>query len=90
MIQPSSASEQTQPGLPGVAYLTPWAGDSEQTNITLQPAHGGTIMAETNDETKLREELVANYQRVDALGLNEMSSGNLSVRCGEKMLWSQP
>lgn len=45
-------------------------------------------MAETNDETKLREELVANYQRVDALGLNEMSSGNLSVRCGEKMLIS--
>lgn len=40
------------------------------------------------DETTLREQLVAHYQRVSALGLNEMSSGNLSVRLGDKMLIS--
>ena len=45
-------------------------------------------MARTLDETQLREELVAHYKRVDALGLNEMSSGNLSVRFGEGMLIS--
>ena len=44
-------------------------------------------MAES-DEMSVREELVANYQRVDALGLNEMSSGNLSVRFEDRMLIS--
>lgn len=44
-------------------------------------------MSET-DEMSLREELVAHYQRVDALGLNEMSSGNLSVRFEDRMLIS--
>ena len=39
-----------------------------------------------DDETTLREDLVVHYQKVDALGLNEMSSGNLSVRFGDKML----
>ena len=45
-------------------------------------------MTDTPDEKSLREELVANYQKVDALGLNEMSSGNLSVRFSDKMLIS--
>lgn len=40
------------------------------------------------DEARLRTELVANYRRVEALGLNEMSSGNLSVRFGDRMLIS--
>ena len=45
-------------------------------------------MADTIDEMSLREQLVVHYQQVDALGLNEMSSGNLSVRFGDKMLIS--
>ena len=45
-------------------------------------------MADAPDETALREELVAYYKRVEAIGLNEMSSGNLSVRFGEGMLIS--
>lgn len=45
-------------------------------------------MADISDETALREELVAAYKRVEAIGLNEMSSGNLSVRFGEGMLIS--
>lgn len=40
------------------------------------------------DEAGLREELVAYYKRVEAIGLNEMSSGNLSVRLGDGMLIS--
>ena len=40
------------------------------------------------DEKSLREELVEQYRRTARLGLNEMSSGNLSVRCGETMLIS--
>ncbi len=46
-------------------------------------------MADTDsEEMRLREQLVANYKRVEALGLNEMSSGNLSVRFGDRMLIS--
>ena len=45
-------------------------------------------MANTVDETRLRRELVVHYKRVDAIGLNELSSGNLSVRFGERMLIS--
>ena len=45
-------------------------------------------MADSNNEMRLREQLVAHYKRVDALGLNEMSSGNLSVRLGDRMLIS--
>lgn len=45
-------------------------------------------MSDQPDEKTLREQLVAQYQRVSALGLNEMSSGNLSVRFGDKMLIS--
>jgi L-fuculose-phosphate aldolase len=37
---------------------------------------------------RLREQLVAHYKRVEDLGLNEMSSGNLSVRFGDRMLIS--
>ena len=40
------------------------------------------------DETALREDLVTHYKRVEAIGLNEMSSGNLSVRFGDRMLIS--
>ena len=45
-------------------------------------------MLGTLDETRLRQELVFHYERVDALGLNELSSGNLSVRFGDGMLIS--
>ena len=45
-------------------------------------------MSDQPDEKTLREQLVAQYQRVSALGLNEMSSGNLSVRFSDKMLIS--
>ena len=45
-------------------------------------------MADTDSEVRLREQLVAHYKRVEALGLNEMSSGNLSVRFGDGMLIS--
>ena len=45
-------------------------------------------MANTGDEAGLREALVAQYRRVCAIGLNELSSGNLSVRSGDGMLIS--
>jgi len=45
-------------------------------------------MANKENETSLREELVAQYQYVERIGLNELSSGNLSVRFGEGMLIS--
>lgn len=45
-------------------------------------------MAGTTDELSLREDLVAHYKQVAALGLNEGSSGNLSVRFGDGMLIS--
>lgn len=40
------------------------------------------------NETTLREQLVAQYRHVDQLGLNALSSGNLSVRFGDNMLIS--
>lgn len=46
-------------------------------------------MAATDEEHQLREQLVEHYKKVEALGLNEMSSGNLSVRFGNRMLISQ-
>ena len=45
-------------------------------------------MTDDTDEHALREQLVASYKRVEAIGLNEMSSGNLSVRFGDGMLIS--
>lgn len=45
-------------------------------------------MAGTTDELSLREDLVAHYKQVAALGLNEGSSGNLSARFGAGMLIS--
>ncbi len=45
-------------------------------------------MAGTDSEKRLREQLVTQYRRVEALGLNEMSSGNLSARFGDGMLIS--
>lgn len=46
-------------------------------------------MATSDDESELREQLVEHYKMVEALGLNEMSSGNLSVRFRDRMLISQ-
>lgn len=43
----------------------------------------------TEEEFRLREELVEQYQRMGRLGLNELSSGNLSARFGEHMLISR-
>ena len=45
-------------------------------------------MADIVGEADLREQLVDNYKRVEAIGLNELSSGNLSVRFGDGMLIS--
>ena len=45
-------------------------------------------MADTIDEAGLREELVDQYRRAAAVGLNALSSGNLSVRFGDRMLIS--
>ena len=45
-------------------------------------------MGATTDELSLREDLVAHYKQVAALGLNEGSSGNLSVRFATGMLIS--
>ena len=42
--------------------------------------------APTFDETALRRQLIAALQRLDALGLNRGSTGNLSHRCGDGML----
>ena len=39
-------------------------------------------------ERGLREALAAQYRRMEQLGLNELSSGNLSVRAGNRMLIS--
>ncbi len=41
-----------------------------------------------NDEMQLRNELVDHYKKIDALALTELSSGNVSVRFGERMLIS--
>ena len=46
-------------------------------------------MADSTDESQLREQLVEHYKKVETLGLNEMSSGNLSVRFEDRMLISQ-
>ena len=46
-------------------------------------------MTNASDENQLREQLVEYYKKVEVLGLNEMSSGNLSVRFGDRMLISQ-
>ena len=45
-------------------------------------------MGDARDAVRLREELVVYYKRAEAIGLNEMSSGNLSVRFGDRMLIS--
>lgn len=45
-------------------------------------------MADTIDETALRAQLVEQYKHVEKIGLNELASGNLSVRFGENMLIS--
>ena len=45
-------------------------------------------MPDITDEADLRQQLVEGYQRVEAIGLNELSSGNLSVRFGDGMLIS--
>lgn len=40
------------------------------------------------DEAQLRDDLATQYRRVVALGLNELSSGNISARLGDGMLIS--
>lgn len=45
-------------------------------------------MANELDEASLREQLAAQYRHVEEIGLNELSSGNLSVRFGDNMLIS--
>ena len=45
-------------------------------------------MSTQPDEASLRKELATQYKFVESIGLNELSSGNLSVRFGEGMLIS--
>jgi L-fuculose-phosphate aldolase len=45
-------------------------------------------MPDQSTEASLREQLVAQYKHVEHIGLNELASGNLSVRFGERMLIS--
>jgi L-fuculose-phosphate aldolase len=45
-------------------------------------------MTVTVDENTLRQQLVKHYQYAEKLGLNELASGNLSVRLGDGMLIS--
>jgi L-fuculose-phosphate aldolase len=45
-------------------------------------------MADQLNEASLRQQLVDQYQYVERIGLNELESGNLSVRLGDQMLIS--
>ena len=45
-------------------------------------------MTEGRDESRLREELVRQYKHIQAIGLNELASGNVSCRFGGGMLIS--
>ncbi len=45
-------------------------------------------MVDVADEATLREQLVEQYIHVERIGLNELASGNLSVRFGDNMLIS--
>ena len=45
-------------------------------------------MVDVVDEGTLREQLVEQYIHVERIGLNELASGNLSVRFGDNMLIS--
>ncbi|MGB3315722.1 MAG: class II aldolase/adducin family protein [Albidovulum sp.] len=42
----------------------------------------------TKDEKKLREGIVSACRSMNTLGINQGTSGNISVRCGDKMLIS--
>ena len=43
-------------------------------------------MTQQLDEATLRAQLAEQYQHLEAIGLNELSSGNVSCRFGENML----
>jgi len=45
-------------------------------------------VAEKSNEANLRQQLVEQYKFVESIGLNELASGNLSVRFGDNMLIS--
>ena len=45
-------------------------------------------MADQLNEARLRQQLVDQYKYVERIGLNELESGNLSVRLGDQMLIS--
>ena len=45
-------------------------------------------MADQLNEASLRQQLVDQYKYVERIGLNELESGNLSVRIGDQMLIS--
>ena len=38
------------------------------------------------EETELRQEMVAACRRMNDIGLNQGTSGNISARCGDKIL----
>ncbi len=45
-------------------------------------------MAQQYDEAKLRAQLAEQYKHLESIGLNELSSGNVSCRFGDNMLIS--
>ena len=45
-------------------------------------------MTQQLDEATLRAQLAEQYQHLEAIGLNELSSGNVSCRVGDNMLIS--
>ena len=45
-------------------------------------------MAQQYDEETLRAQLAEQYKQLEATGLNELSSGNVSCRLGDNMLIS--
>ncbi len=45
-------------------------------------------MSDQPSEASLRALLMEQYQTVERIGLNELASGNLSVRLGDRMLIS--
>ena len=45
-------------------------------------------MTQQLDEATLRAQLAEQYQHLEAIGLNELSSGNVSCRLGDNMLIS--
>jgi L-fuculose-phosphate aldolase len=64
------------------ALLWPGASSGE---IGAPPTFEGTAPMKT-DESTLRRAMIAQCRRMNAIGLNQGTSGNISARCGGRML----